>query len=114
MLQLAPDQTGQYAAGDSITITVDGKTASVTTDANQFVDAMRDSLVNEVNNLSNGITATSSGEELTLTADVAGKGFTVSTSVTGGDTFVTTASSRQEPVIFYSYSINALWNTSPS
>ena len=108
VLQLAPDQTGQYAAGDSITITVDGKSASVTTDANQFVDAMRDSLVNEVNSLSNGITATSSGEgELTLTADVAGKGFTVSTSVTGGDTFVTTASESAGAGNFYSYSINA-------
>ena len=54
-------------AGDSITITVDGKTASFTTNANQFVDEMRDALVNEVNSLSNGITATSSGEgELTL------------------------------------------------
>ena len=116
VLQLAPDQTGQYAVGDSITITVDGKTASVTTDANQFVDAMRDSLVNEVNSLSNGITATSSGEgELTLTADVAGKGFTVSTSVTGGDTFMTTASeSAGAPVIFIPTVSTLLWNTSPS
>ena len=69
---------------------------------------MRDSLVNKVNSLSNGITATSSGEgELTLTADVAGKGFTVSTSVTGGDTFVTTASESAGAGNFYSYSINA-------
>ena len=108
VLKLAPDQTGQYAAGDSISISLNGDTASITTTANQSLDEMRDALVAEVNNLSNGITAISSAEgEITLTADVAGKGFTVSTVVTGGDTFSTTTSESAGAGEFYSYSITA-------
>ena len=108
VLQLAPDQSGQYAAGDTISISTSAGSASINTTANQTVDEMRDALVTAVNNLSNGITATASGEgELTLTADVAGKGFTVSTTVTGGDTFETTTSDSAGSGEFYSYSINA-------
>lgn len=108
VLQLAPDQTGEYAAGDTISIQTNNGSASVTTTANQTVDEMRDVLAAALNNLSNGITSTTTGEgELTLTADVAGKGFTVSASISGGDTFTTTDSESAGTGTFYSYSINA-------
>jgi flagellin-like hook-associated protein FlgL len=109
LLQLASDNTGQYAPGDTLQISINGQTATVTTTANQTVDEMRDELVTEVNNLSSlDITATSAGSgELSLQSDISGQGFIVSTSVTGGDTFATTTSDAAGSGEFFSYSINA-------
>ena len=109
LLQLAPDDTGQYATGDTLEVSINGQTATVTTTADQTVDEIRGNLVTEVNNLSSlDITAAPAGSgELSLQSDISGQGFIVSTSVTGGETLAVTTSDAAGSGEFFSYSIDA-------
>ena len=109
ILQLAPADTGQHATGDTLQVSINGQTVTVTATANQTIDEMRDELVTEVNNLSGlDITATSAGDgELSLQSDISGQGFIVFTSVTGDDTLAITTSQAAGSGEFFSYSINA-------